>query len=459
MIKHQKLCFLLSAEMLLISSCSTAYVETPDLREELGYSYETEKKYVAQEEWWKGYNNHELNRLIETALQNNTDYLKAAININKELYRLNLAVSDLFPLLSGGFSASSQKQLDTGEGFTNNFSAEGGLNYEIDLYGKIRDLKSAQEFEYQATIMDKESARLSLINSVIDLYFNLCYLKDSIELTKENIKTYEAIQNITEQKFLSGRSDDLEFLESKQSVITEKNRLLDLETQFKEMEISLMNILNIKSGEPFSVSYENILQQSSIEVDTDVPVSVLANRPDLLASQYRLEEAFKSLKSEEKSWYPSITIGGIISSSSTTAGTIFDFPYILGNISVDLPFLDWNRVKNNIKISEADYQIAVLDFKDTLNQAVNEVANYYFAYSKYKELYKNTEENYQNAVKITAYYDKRYNNGKIEFRDFLTAINSENSLKKDLIQQKYQIIKYENYIFKAMAGQYVSAED
>ena len=69
-------------------------------------------------------------------------------------------------------------------------------------------------------------------------------------------------------------------------------------------------------------------------------------------------------------------------------------------------------------------------------------------------MYQNTEKNYQNALQITKYYQDRYNTGKSEFRDFLEALYSENSLRKDLIQQKYQIIKYENYVYKAMAGKY-----
>ena len=183
-------------------------------------------------------------------------------------------------------------------------------------------------------------------------------------------------------------------------------------------------------------------------------MSVLANRPDLLASQYRLEKAFKNLEAENKNWYPGISLRGLLGTSSDKARTTFDFPYILGSVAVDLPFLDWNRVKNNIKISEADYQITALDFKDTLNQAVNEVVYYYFAYDKAAEILENTQKNYENAKQITRYYQSRYNNGKTEFRDYLEAVYSENSLRKDLISQKYQTIKYENYVYKAMAGKY-----
>ena len=326
------------------------------------------------------------------------------------------------------------------------------MNYELDLYGKIRNLRSAQVFEYQATVMDKEAARLSLVNSVVDLYFNLEYLNNSIEVSRSNVKAYEEIEQISKEKFNSGKVDHLEYLQSKQSLLSEKNNLLNLETQFKEMETSLKNILN--THEDIKISYGDILKQKSLPVNVDVPVAVLANRPDLLASQMRLEGAFKTLKAEDKNWYPSISLNGAFNSSSDKARTTFDFPYIFGSVSLDLPFLDWNRVKNNIKISETDYQIALVDFKDTLNQAVNEVAYYYLAYEKAAAIFANTGENYKNSAKITQYYQQRYQVGKSEFKDYLEAIYTQNALKQNLISQKYQIIKYENYVYKAMAGKY-----
>lgn len=424
------------------------------LSEELKYSASLQQKYTADEEWWKQYKNTELNRLVETALTNNPDYLTAALNINKELYNLNLASSDLFPTLSAGLGASSQRQIDTHDNYSSNFSGELGLSYEVDLYGKIRDLQAAQEFEYKATIMDKDAARLSLVNSVVDLYFNLEYLQNSIDITEENIGTYRNLKKIAETKYKNGKTDNVEYLQAEQSLRSEQNRLLDLQTQFREMEKSLKNILNIMPGEDLKIQYADIMQQKNLPVNLDVPLSVLANRPDLLANQYRLEKSFKTLEAETKNWYPDITLKGALNSSSNKARTTFDFPYVLGSISVDLPFLDWNRVKNNVLISETDYQIALIDFRDNLNQALNEVAYYNFAYQKSADILENTQKNYQNSAAITQYYKERYDSGKSEFKDYLEAVYNENSLRKDLIQQKYQTIKYENYIYKAMAGKY-----
>lgn len=452
--KQKLLGSVLSVCLILTAACTVTPYSEPDITQKLDYTAEVRDAYSVDETWWQGYNNAELSKLLDTALANNPDYLKAAFNIEKELYRLSLATSDLFPTLSGSLGASGQKGLNKGHDSATNFSGEFALNYEADLYGRIKDARTAQEFEYQATFLDRQSAKLSLINSTIDLYFNLTYLNNAIKLTEQNIKSYQDTLKITEQKYKSGKVDNLEVAQARQSLLSEKNKLLELKTTFKEMEQSLKNIVAIGPDKTLGLKYENLLDQKTLSVDMDVPLSVLANRPDLMAAQYRLEKAFKNLNAEEKNYYPTVSLQGAISSGSDKARSTFDFPVVFGSIGIDLPFLDYNRVKNNIKISKADYEITLIEFNDTLNQALNETAYYYYAYAKSLEIFKNLEANYKNAVKITKYYQIRYDNGKAEFKDLLEAINKENTMRQELVGQKYQIIKYENYIYKSTAGKY-----
>ncbi|MDD4556337.1 MAG: TolC family protein [Alphaproteobacteria bacterium] len=439
---------------LLLTSCVSSKQEKPTLSEELNYTSNTASAYVVDKKWWLAYNNQELNALVEQALKNNPDYLKAALQIEKELYALNLTTTDLFPTLSGNLSTSAQRRIDKHENTKKTFSGEAGLNYELDLYGKIRDAREAQNFEYEATIMDKEAAELALVNNVVDLYFNLSYLKNSIQMSQENVKNYNKIYNIVQAKHLAGKIDELDVTKARQSLASEKIKLLDLETQFTDLERSLKNIVNLKPSESLNLAYISFSQQQTFAVDLDVPLSVLAERPDLKASQLRLEKSFKNLQAQDKNWYPNVSLRGVLGSSSDKARTTFDFPYLLGSVGVDLPFLDWNSVKNNIKISEADYQIELIDFKDTLNQALNETAYYYYAYQTTSDALSLIEAKHQDTQKQTKYYQQRYDVGKIELKDLLDALNSENTARVELIKQKYMVVKYENYVYKALAGKY-----
>lgn len=446
------LSFLLATTVL--SGCAATTTDVPSLEAELNYTQEVREKFQADLDWWKAYNNDELNYLTSFALKNNPDMLKAAVKIQKQLANLNLSESDLFPTLTGSLGASSQKKLNDGKKSTQTFSGELALNYEIDLYGKIADARDAQEFELNATVADAESARLSVVNSVVDLYFNLLYLRDTIELTQKNIDTYSSLLDIASARFNTGKADKLEITQARQSLIAEQTALLNAQTQYKEMEQSLRNVLNLKPSDGFVLGKASILKQPLLTPHLSVPVSVLANRPDLTAAQYRLKKAFKTVKVSEKGWYPTISLNGAIGSSSDRAKSTFDFPYLLGGVSVNLPFLDWNSVKNNVKIAKADYDIALIDFKDALAQALNEVAYYSFAYGKTEHIYANVEKTVENNRQITAYYRARHQAGKASFKDVLQAVADENAARKNLLAQKYQLIKYENLLFKAMAGRY-----
>lgn len=148
--KHcQTVKLLFGVSLALLSGCASVGPEPRSLSEELQYAETVKNRYKADGNWWRQYNDPELNNLIETALANNPDYLKAAFEVEKELANLGLATVDLFPTLSGELSASSQRKIHTGDDFTDSFSGDLGLSYEADLYGKIRNRQTAQEFAYR----------------------------------------------------------------------------------------------------------------------------------------------------------------------------------------------------------------------------------------------------------------------------------------------------------------------
>ena len=440
--------------LLSVSGCSTYKYKDAPIQEQLQYTETVAQIYVADQEWWKAYNDPELNRLVALALDNNIDLAQSALNIQRAMYQARLSGLDLFPTLGGSVAASSNKELKTNDGWHNSFSGEFSLNYELDLWGKVRDEAASARWEYQATLYDLESARLVLINSVVDVYYNLTYLHNAIQITQANLENYRNIEEIIRLKYSSGKIDELEPLQIRQTIIEMENNLSTYNLQVRENERILRELLNVKPDYALRIQYKNLLQIKALDVNIDVPLAVLAERPDLQASEARLQGAFKSLTAMSKSWYPTISLRGIISSSADRIGSAFDFPFGLGSVSINLPFLDWNRVRTNIKISETDYEKARLDFENSINIALNEVAYYYYAFENQKALYHNLQAKYAADLQIMSLYRLRYDSGKAEFRDLLDSMITVNSSQINLINNNYQVIKYENMVYKAMAGRY-----
>ena len=186
----------------------------------------------------------------------------------------------------------------------------------------------------------------------------------------------------------------------------------------------------------------------------NVPVSVLANRPDLRAAEYRLQSSLQSLAAQERSWYPSITLGATLSASSSKARTAFDVPFLGGSAQINLPFLNWKTLKWDNKTAEANYESAKLNFEQVLTTALNEVDSHYRSYQHAESVLRTLQQRYTLAQKNSRYYQVRYQHGKNELKDWLDALNSEYSTAQSVLNQRYEALKYENMVYKAMAGRY-----
>jgi len=418
------------------------------------------KQFSVDEQWWHGYNDPQLNELVEQAIKNNVDLAKSAIAVNRALYNANLVGANLVPIFSGSASSSASK----GVGSRNNTNSVGtstvnntasfNLSYTIDLWRRLADSASAAEWEHKATQEDLKASRLSLINSVVATYYQIAYYKDAIAVTNRTIKNYEQISSILNNKLKVGAIDPLAVEQAQQATLSARNSVVGLETSLKTAEQTMRNLLNLQPNQPLPSRYPNILNVKLQGVDTNVPVSAIANRPDVVARLSRLQSAFKTLTATEKSWFPTLTLGGAISGSARSASNIGNNPIANGMFSFDLPFLDWNRVKNNVKISEADYTTARINYEQTITAALNEIDSYYYTYNQARSSLGLLEQTYEKNRKISTYYQNRYNQGVAEFRDWISAMNTELSSQISVLNQKYMILTNENLVYQAMAGKY-----
>lgn len=436
----------------ILGSCSNLKKDYQNIDSEIKTYKELSKNYNIDSKWWESYGDEQLNNLIELGLKNNSDLAKAAININKALYQAKIIGSDLVPEFSGNLGSSASKNIESGGSSNIDHSGSFNISYEVDLWQRLRDMKDAQEWEYKATIEDYEKTKLTLINSIIDSYFSIIYLENYIEINKSMSKNYLDIEKIVENKLRYGTVDILDKKQAEREVIRSNNTLISYEKDKKEQESLLRNLLNLKPDDELKIEYRDILKVKNLGVNLDVPLNIVASRPDIKAYEYRLKNAFKDAVASEKQLYPNITISSALSSSSDKFNNSLKTPVALGSISINLPFLNWNEIKWNIKISRAEYEEAKISFQQGLVTALNEIDYNYFLYIKEQENYINLKNinKYDNEIAIN--YERKYENGKVELRDWLLSLNDEASSRLNIINSKYQLIKIENTIYQSIGG-------
>ena len=404
-----------------------------------------------EREWWRGYNEPALNELISLALKNNIDLAKSAIVVNKALAQAGVLQADLVPSFNANLGAETGKNIKTGGSWNESYKSGVSLSYEIDLWRKLANSADAAMWEANATKYDLEAARLALINSVSDAYFEAKYQKESINLYEKTLKNYEELEAIIKAKFELGKEEELSLKQVKSSVISAKNRILNAAKSLDAAEKTLRNLLNVRPEFDLNLS-GNLSDISPQGVNLNVPLYVIGARPDLQAAISRIKEALLEVKVSEKNFYPSITVGAGLSGSGDSASEGLKLNFLSGNIAINLPFLNYSKLKSKLKISELEFEAMKLNYAQTLTTALNEIDASYKNLQKDEAVLRNLNENLRNLSSISDIYKLKYDYGKTELKNYLEAQNSLLEGRISALAQKYKILQDEIGIYKAAAG-------
>ena len=402
-------------------------------------------------EWWTGYDEARLNELIGLALKNNIDLAKSAVAVNKALAQAGVLQADLVPSFNANLGAETGKNIKTGGSWSESYKSGISLSYEIDLWRKLANSADAAMWEANATKYDLQAARLALINSVADAYFEAKYQKESINLYEKTLKNYEELESIIKAKFELGKEEELSLKQVKSSVISAKNRILNASKSLDAAEKTLRNLLNVRPEFELNLS-GNLSDISPQGVNLNVPLYVIGARPDLQAAISRIKEVLLGVKVSQKNFYPSITVGAGLSGSGDSASEGLKLNFLSGNIAINLPFLNYSKLKSKLKISELEFETMKLNYAQTLTTALNEIDASYKNLQKDEAVLRNLNENLRNLSSISDIYKLKYDYGKTELKNYLEAQNSLLEGRISLIAQKYKILQDEIGIYKAAAG-------
>lgn len=444
---------LVLAVALGLGACAKPNPET-GLRADFLSSEEMEQRFVQEKDWWLGYRDAALARYVELALSRNVDLAQSAVRIHSALVRAELAGADLFPTASGDITASARRDLESGN-TSRSYQTRLGLQFELDLWQRLRHAASTQEWEYHATVADREALRLSLIHSVINGYYSLRYLQEGQQVLQKSIERYRDVLGLVATKAELGKVAPVEVQQTEQSLLSAQNRLSNLMADEALVRQTLGDLLNLRPGELPPVATNALLNQCNLPVDLQVPVSALAARPDLQAAEARFAGAFNHLQARQNAWYPALTLGAALGTESNTSSNLFEFPFLSGTLGLSLPFLDWQRVRANVRLSEDEYELARLDFIRSVTTALNEV---WVSYDVSRQSGRSLElllERLKREQAITAHYQARYELGAGELKDYLDSLNREDDTLLSTLQAKYALLRDESTVYRAMGGRFL----
>ncbi|MGY2492753.1 efflux transporter outer membrane subunit [Cupriavidus sp. CP313] len=318
-------------------------------------------------EWWRSFGDPVLDQLIADALTVNSDLAVAAIRVYRAQLEAGLVATRMTPGVTLGATGSSPfGARQTGR----TISFTGALNYELDLWGKLAAQRDAARWSAGATQADRDAIRLSLIGKTAGAYWRLGLLNQQIALGNENIAGAERALALVRTQHAAGTVSGLDVAQAELNVSTQRANQARLVQQRTEQRHALAILFN-RPPQALAAEPASLPDQPPPAVPAGLPADLLSRRPDLREAELQLRASLANVDATRTSFYPSFTLTGSAGISSVSLAGVLSNP--VATLSLALPFIQWNVMQLQIKVSQTRYEEAAVNFRQKLYAALGEV--------------------------------------------------------------------------------------
>jgi multidrug efflux system outer membrane protein len=258
------------------------------------------------------------------------------------------------------------------------YSVNAGFSsFELDLFGRVRNLSRAALEQYFATEEAQRSTRISLIAEIATAWLTLASDQEQLQLSRRTLQTFGETLRLTQAQFRIGVASELEARQAETNYQSARNDIAMLVTRVTQDQ----NALNLLAGT--TVPAEQLpagLGKDAFTRDSlpgDVSSQVLLRRPDVLQAEHQLIAQNANIGAARAAFFPRISLTATIGTISTALSGLFgggSFTYT-GTPSVGLPLFDGGAVKGNLDYARASQQVAVSTYERAIQTAFREVAD------------------------------------------------------------------------------------
>jgi multidrug efflux system outer membrane protein len=317
-----------------------------------------------------------LEELIARALQNNRDLRVAAANVERarQLYRIQRA--DRVPTVD--VAGTMVRQGGDGLPVTERYTANLGITqYELDLFGRVRNLSESGLQRYFAEEEARRSVQLSLIAEVANAYLSLAADRDQQRLAEATLGTREEGLRLTEKRHEFGAVSALDVYQARTQAESARADV----ARFAGLVAQDQNALNLLVGapvEPALLPASLDTQVSGLEaLPAGLPAEVLLRRPDVREAERLLRAANADIGAARAAFFPSISLTGAVGYASDDLSKLFDGGTGTWSFvpQVRVPIFEGGRLRAGLGVAQADRDAALARYEGTIQQGFREVAD------------------------------------------------------------------------------------
>ena len=391
-------------------------------------------------EWWRTLEDPALDELIDTAIRNNNNLRIAGLRVIEAQANLGIATGNQYPqvqALSGDASV-----VDSGNLRLQQYSLGAGLSWEIDFWGRFRRGIEAADANLLANIANYNDIMVLVTATVADVYMIIRATEEQLRLARDSLKIQQRSYDIVEVLYRNGSSSELDALQARTLLLGTEATIPGLEITLNQAKNALSVLLGVAPSE-----FEQVFKGDGAPpnvpdaVLVGVPADMLRQRPDVRRAELQALSQNALVGVAEANLYPSFSLNGFLGLSSTdvdTGNAVIDDLFSSDSEAVSIgagfvwPFLNYGRIRNNIRVQDARLQQALVAYQETVLQAAREAEDAMISLVGSREQHKILSESVVVAQRSATLAFLRYQEG---FADYQRVLDAQQRLFTQ--QQRY----------------------
>jgi outer membrane protein, multidrug efflux system len=408
--------------------------------------------------WFEVYHDTALQSLIKAAIDSNRDLLAAASHMEEALALSGAVKANLYPHLgyqaqAGGGSAGVDATKIAGGVDGGLFNVFGVLNWELDVWGKLRHQSRASIDDFLSTKENRDALQVSLVAEVASDYFLLRDLDNKLLIAESTLAGRKENTRLINDKFNHGYVSELDLLQAQQQEAIAAASIPSFQRQIILAENAIRVLIGLGPG-PIVRGASNYDQILSPDIPVGLPSQLLERRPDVMASEFALQAQFERIGVAVANRFPTISLTGALGFASPQLSSLLTNKGFVANGFGSLvgPLFNFGQNKKLVDVERKRTDALYYQYQQTTLNAFEDVDNALASYRTLDEEHRQRKLQVDAATKALVLSQARYDGGYTSYLEVIvmqTNLFDAQLLESTTMQQKLNSIVS---LYKALGG-------
>lgn len=462
-----------AALSVLLAGCSLAPVYDKPIvdipthyKEQAPWSAAVPADRLSRGDWWKAAHDDELSRLEAQVDQANPDLAVALARYDEANAFLEQSRAQQYPTVGIGATVTNNRQSDNrplrGSNLPNEYGANTigiTLDYDFDLWGKIRNEVAASTDLAQASADDSESVRLSLHAALADAYFSLRGDDAQLQLLRDSEAAYSHALAIATHRFQGGIAPAEDMTRASTSLYTVRAQISDVQGQRALEEHAIASLVGTPASN-FSLAPDPAPHNFDA-VPVGVPSTLLERRPDIAAAERRAAAANASIGIARAAFFPDLTISPVIGFQSTQTANWLSAPNLFWAVGPALTatLFDAGLHEAQLRAARARLDEAAARYRSTVLHAFEQVENNLALLGRLRDEARSQDLAVSNARRTLQLALDQYQAGAVSYLDVFDAQTAALQAARTAIDVRTRYLHASVGLVRALGGGWSSVSD